>query len=270
MATPASNSSPAWDALLTAAHVWKVRTDEPHAPAQRDRWLRWLSAVERARYERFRTEKLRESYLARRAFCRATLSRYAGVDPSQWRFAEGAYGKPTLVGPGEFTSLRFNLTHTEDVAMCIVSRAGEVGVDVEKISPAVDVASLARHFLSRREQAKLSSLAPRERTARFFEQWVLKEAYVKALGKGLAYAPERLTIAQGNDGEPIARASCQFSLYRPDSSHVAAAAILRGRRVRAVSIEWLPAAGNSRGLPLQRRFPDRAPLDDAVTALSLP
>jgi 4'-phosphopantetheinyl transferase len=181
---------------------------------------------------------MREEYLAARALCRATLSRYTGIHPSRWRFGEDVYGKPTLVEPDDFKSLRFNLTHTDDLAICIVTRAGEVGVDAEETSRTVDIASLARHFLSRAQQARLASLPSAERVARFFEQWVLKEAFVKALGKGLAHSPERLSVAQDEAGEPVAIGRCQFSVYRPSPNHVAAAAILRKRYAAPVSIHW--------------------------------
>jgi 4'-phosphopantetheinyl transferase len=207
----------------------------------RDQWLSWLSTDERARYEQFLTERTREDYLAARVLCRTTLSRYTGVEPSRWRFGEGLHGKPTLVEPAHFKSLRFNLTHTDDLVICIVTRAGEVGVDAENTSHIVDVSLVGRHFLSRRQQARLASLPPHERAARFFELWVLKEAYVKAIGKGLAYAPERLTVEQDDDGQPVAIGNCQFSLYRPSSNHVAAAAVLRRDCVAPVSIDWLIA-----------------------------
>jgi hypothetical protein len=67
---------------------------------------------------------------------------------------------------------------------------------------------------------------------------VLKEAYVKATGKGLAYTPERLTVEQDDNGEPVAIGRCQFSVHRPGSNHVAAAAVLRERCVAPVSIHW--------------------------------
>jgi 4'-phosphopantetheinyl transferase len=98
---------------------------------------------------------------------------------------------------------------------------------------------VARHFLSRAQQAQLASLPARERIARFFEQWVLKEAYVKAIGKGLAYSPERLTIEQDESGQPVATKNCRFSLHRPSSNHVAAAAVLRRDCSVPISIEWL-------------------------------
>jgi len=245
MATAVSNSLPTWDALLTAAHAWQFCPGELRAATVRDRWLSRLSRDERARYRQLPTEKMREGYLAGRVLCRATLSRYTAVDPSRWRFGEDVYGKPTVVAPDDFKSIRFNLTHTGDLTICIVTRAGEVGVDAEETSQTVDVSTVARHFFSRTAQARLARLPSRERAARFFEQWVLKEACVKALGKGLAYAPERLTVEQDDRGEPAANGRFQFSLYRPSSNHVAAAAVLRRHRVAQVSIYWWTVSAES-------------------------
>lgn len=235
MAMQASNRPAEWDRLVDSAHAWQLRTDRLRAPGLRDWWLSRLPAVERAQYERFLTDEMRERYLAARVLCRTTLSRYTGIDPSDWRFGENAYGKPVVLEPSEFTSLRFNLTHTSDLVICIVTRAGEVGVDAEDTSQPVDVSLVARHFLSRREEARLASLPARERAERFFEQWVLKEAYVKAIGTGLADADERLTVEQREDGRAVENAGCTFSIYRPSPNRVAAAAVLAPT---SIAVEW--------------------------------
>jgi len=239
MAMPALSSTAAWDALLSAAHAWQLRPSRLRDPAVRDRWLSLLSTDERVRYAEFTTPEGREEYLAARVLCRMTLSRYTGTDPSEWRFQRDVRGKPAILEPKRFRSLRFNLTHAADLVICIVTRAGEVGVDAEQISQAVDPALVARHFFSRRQQMRLAGMPSQERTVRFFEQWALKEAYVKATGKGLAYSPERLTIEQDAGGQPIAIGDCQFSLYRASTKHVAAAAVLRRERAAPVSIEWM-------------------------------
>jgi 4'-phosphopantetheinyl transferase len=227
--------------LLTAAHVWQLCPGDLRAPEKRDWWLSRLPAGEREQYEQFATARMREGYLAARVLCRATLSLYTGVDPSQWRFGVGLHGKPVLVEPEDLRSLRFNLTHTDDLVVCAVTRAGEVGVDAEKTSCAVDDRLVARHFLSSRQEARLASLPSYERTQRFFEQWVLKEAYVKATGCGLAHAPERLTIEQDQCGKPLPVANCQFTLWHPSPSHVVAAAVLLQDDSATISIDCLDA-----------------------------
>lgn len=230
-----------WNGLLTAAHAWSLSLENVDPGLLRDRCLSWLTPEERARCEAFRTPRLRHEYLAARVLCRSTLSRYTGVDPRSWNFAQGLQGKPAIAGPAELLSLRFNLTHTDGLAVCLVSRAGEVGVDAEETSRDVDVAEVARHFLSDSAQALLASLPSDQRTARFFEHWVLKEAYCKGLGKGLGGAPERLTIELNERGEPAEVEGWQFGLYRPTSHHVAAVAVERRDGAGPVSIDWFVA-----------------------------
>ncbi|MBV9233235.1 MAG: hypothetical protein JO030_04275, partial [Candidatus Eremiobacteraeota bacterium] len=162
MATPASSDVYTWDALLNGVHVWQLRPRELRAELAESR-SSLLSQEERDRYASFQTTQTRDDYLAARVLCRATLSRYTGRDPHDWRFSDGAHGKPALVEAAEFPSLRFNLTHTDDLVLCAVTRAGEVGVDAELCAGPVDAALVARHFLSRRQHERLAALNESER-----------------------------------------------------------------------------------------------------------
>jgi len=53
-----------------------------------------------------------------------------------------------------------------------------------------DWSAIIRRYFSDAEQQQLLSCAPDERTSRFIECWTLKEAYIKAVGDGLAHPPE--------------------------------------------------------------------------------
>lgn len=80
------------DDLLAAVHVWYLCPEE-QTPTLEAKCLPWLAPAERAHYERLATPALRRTYLAARALCRVTLSRYADadVDPAASAFvtAEG-------------------------------------------------------------------------------------------------------------------------------------------------------------------------------------
>jgi phosphopantetheinyl transferase (holo-ACP synthase) len=103
-----------------------------------------------------------------------------------------AHGKPFVEGhPG----VHFSVAHAPGALLCAVSGDGDVGVDVELQGRTQDrafssLARLARRYFSAAEQAELAGL-PGEgaQRARFLELWTLKEAYVKALGRGIAAAP---------------------------------------------------------------------------------
>lgn len=225
-----------WEAIGAAAHVWHVCPDALTGTRLR-RCLAWLSGAEKAHREKLRTARLRHEYLAARALCRATLSRYTGIEPEAWRFSKNAHGKPAIAGPARFRPLRFNLTHTAGLVACIVTRAGEVGIDAEETGRAVDVAEVARHFFSEEERKRLAALSARRRTARFFEYWVLKEAYLKGRGVGLSVAPDGFTI-ELRRGRALPIGSWALALYQPTRRHVAATAVRVRRGVDAVPIVW--------------------------------
>ena len=236
MVMRASNRSSNWNALLNEAHAWQV-CPEDLAAGPHVRGLSWLSPDERARYEQFPAERQQHDYLTARVLCRATLSRYANVHASEWKFDKGAYGKPRIAAPDGFESLHFNLTHTDGLMICLVSRAGEVGIDAEKTSSYIDGALIARHFFSRPELARFCSLPVHKQPAWVFAQWVVKEAYLKGTGRGLD-TPERVTVEWGEDGQPVAIGGWQFFLYHPSPHHVAAAALRRSGAF-AASSPWL-------------------------------
>ncbi|MBV8148425.1 MAG: 4'-phosphopantetheinyl transferase superfamily protein [Candidatus Eremiobacteraeota bacterium] len=135
------------------------------------------------------------------------------------------------------------MTQTNGLAICLVTRAGAVGVDAEDTSQVVDVARIAKHFLCERDRARLMALADGDRSAAFFELWVFHEAYVKGSGKGLGAASERVGIRFNADNRPLPIGNWQFSLHHPRPNYVAAAAIRQPRRdAPPVPVVWLNAA----------------------------
>jgi 4'-phosphopantetheinyl transferase len=227
-----------WKTLLASAHAWHVCPDSISPDALERQCLAWLTPPEQARHQRYRTAALRHAYLVARALCRTTLSHYTGVDPATWRFTHNAHGKPAIASPTDFHPLHFNLTGTAGLVVCLVSRAGEVGIDAEETSGNIDVDQIARHFFSPVEQAFLAN-----HPASFFEQWVLKEAYLKGIGCGLSLPPEQFTIQRDPLGQPLPLDHWQFTLHHPTPQHIAAAAIDRPGRGLQVSVIWRDARG---------------------------
>ena len=140
-----------------------------------------MTADERARHMRFRFERDRRLFLATRLLVRTALSGDAQVVPGDWRFVADRSGKPHIESPAVTPALHFNLANTPGlVVVCAVSVAHElIGVDVERIDRA-DFIGLADRYFSVAEAAALGARAPAERPRRFFEDWTLKESYVKA------------------------------------------------------------------------------------------
>ena len=109
---------------------------------------------------------------------------YTGDDPRDLVFAEGEHGKTRLFGAiGE--SLRFNMSHSENMALYAVARGREVGVDVEHVRGSLPAEVVHRYF-SATEQDALAALPEHLKLRGFFECWTRKEAQVKAMGVGMS------------------------------------------------------------------------------------
>jgi 4'-phosphopantetheinyl transferase len=175
-----------------------------------------ISAEESAREQRFRFQDDRDSYLLAHALCRTVLAQLCGAEPLALRFEAGEHGRPELISPRCDPRLRFNISHTRGLVACAVALEHDVGVDVERLERRVQIDQLAASVFSDAERAALERLADDARRARFFELWTLKEAYIKAVGKGLALrlsaitleleaaAPPRIAFAPPVDDDPRA------------------------------------------------------------------
>jgi 4'-phosphopantetheinyl transferase len=144
-----------------------------------------LDERELATAARFATVSLRRKYVASHARLRSVLSRYLNLAPTEVRFLHGEQGKPWL-DPCHRSNVRFNLSHSGEKGLVAITTNREVGIDVELIRPLEDWREIAERFFSQRETVRLSSLPPHLVERAFFATWSRKEAYVKALGLGLA------------------------------------------------------------------------------------
>jgi 4'-phosphopantetheinyl transferase len=158
--------------------VWRVALDDPGW-----RSAGTLSPPEQERAERLLDGPVRSRWGASRRGLRAVLGRYLDGGGLPEEFVLGPHGKPALPGPGP--ALRFNLSHSGDLALIAVVARREVGIDVERVDAARDVASLATHGLDREAAAAVLATPPAERALAFYRAWVRREAIGKCGGEGL-------------------------------------------------------------------------------------
>ena len=163
--------------------VWPVRIFPSRAAARHFQAL--LTPDETERAESFRFDYLRQSFVIARGVLRTVLGRYLGISPDGVQFQYGARGKPALAG---HTRLRFNASHSGNLAVFAFSLDCELGVDIEQIRPMPEMREIAERFFCPDEQSELCSLPAHERDSAFYRCWTRKEAFLKALGDGL-YAP---------------------------------------------------------------------------------
>jgi 4'-phosphopantetheinyl transferase len=163
--------------------IWIVEVGAPDVDNARHAEI--LAPAERTRAARFRSESDRDCFIQRRAALRMILAGYLGVAPRDVAFTANEFGKPSVVAPPASAGLSFNASHSGTVAAIAVARAGRIGIDVERLRPMADAASIAARFFAAAEAAALAALEPHDRVEGFFNAWTRKEAVVKAVGRGL-------------------------------------------------------------------------------------
>lgn len=187
-----------------------------------------LSVDEQIRADRFKFERHRRQYVFAHAMLRLALSHAAPeVEPTDWSFSTGRYGRPFVAAPTTATPLHFSLSHADGCVACVVSKHETVGVDVETVSRRVAPLSTALRFFAPEEVETLRTLPEPAAIERFFDYWTLKEAYLKARGFGLnlpldAFAMHVSREAIGISFKPEISddpAGWRFSLCSPSPSH---------------------------------------------------
>lgn len=173
-------------------HVWRTRLDPP---TERVRDLEpALSGDERERARRLRFERDRRRFVVARGVLRALLARYTALEPAELRFQYGPRGKPALAAELNAADLRFNLSHSHELALYAVARGRELGIDVEQHRPDRAEAGIAERFFSQGELKALRALPAARWTEAFFACWTRKEAYIKAKGAGFGIALDQFDV----------------------------------------------------------------------------
>lgn len=172
-------------ASTTLVQLWTMPVDRLDEAAAAP-WLAMLDEDERKRAARFVFPRHRVQFIAAHALLRAALGRLCARPPAALRFVADAHGKPSAWLENAPAALSFNLSHTEGmVGLAAAGGAGwAVGFDLEPLARRVDLA-VADRFFSPDEVAWLGGLAEGARAEGFLRLWTLKEAFIKATGKGL-------------------------------------------------------------------------------------
>lgn len=145
-----------------------------------------LTEEERTRAERFHFERDKQVYIAAHASCRGLLTYCMGPAPQSWRFSVEEHGKPELICPPGDARLRVNISHTRGLAAVALTVNHDIGVDAEWLQRTAETQKLAERVFAARERETLAAVPEPRKIDTFLSFWTLKEAYVKAIGKGLS------------------------------------------------------------------------------------
>jgi 4'-phosphopantetheinyl transferase len=173
-------------------HVWPVWLDRADWRDSLDAGR--LSSDELDRARRYPFEREQRRFAVCRATLRVILAAYLGRPPCELRFGYGPHGKPHLEPGHAAGAVRFNVSHSHELALVAVSREQELGIDVERLRPLPELDDIAALAFGAAGREALGRVAPSARLSAFYRHWTLTEAYLKARGSGLAGGTEVVDV----------------------------------------------------------------------------
>lgn len=159
--------------------------------------LEWLDEQETQTARGFALERDCRLYTLAHLWLRYVLGQACGEMPQALRIVRAEHGKPKLDKADR--PVFFSLSHTHSCIAIALSAGGELGVDIERVDPALDVQALQDLVLHPAEREHGGD------ATHFFRLWTLKEAYAKALGLGVGLPFARLAMSISPDGEAVCR-----------------------------------------------------------------
>ena len=220
------------------AHVWAVPLAADAAVW--DALWRILATDEQARADEFYFDDPRRRFVVARGALRVLLGRYLGMRPEDISIALEDGGKPRLASEHAATDLRFNLSHSGELALIAVALGGEVGVDVEQLREVSNFERIAQRYFHPVEVEEVLATANDRRNATFFRCWTAKEAVLKAHGTGITGRLDafRVPLSASFEGwidlstmpQPARGSQCWLTRLTPCDGYVAAVASMSSQR----------------------------------------
>jgi len=175
--------------------LWQSSLTVDSQPNQADYFL--LSDSERKQAASFRQPKSGYLYVKMRAILRTILADYVKMSPTHINFTKGQYGKPFIVDSKIF----FNLSHSANQFALAVSNFPDIGVDIEQYRSRHHLAALVKRCFAEPERYYWENLPEHQKLSKFYQFWVKKEAFVKAVGRGIALGLEQCVINPSQPNE---------------------------------------------------------------------
>lgn len=174
-------------------HIWKVLLDNVYS----DEAGSILSAEEMQRTLRLVSPQKRARFQCARIVLRKILSQYLHQSPVNIQIKYGPFGKPILSSPSkDFSELEFNVSHADNLMLAAFTTCGPIGIDLESQQSIQAMEKIVKSYFSPGDQEKFRNIPQDGKEQAFLSAWVMKEAYGKSLGSGLASPPARNFITR--------------------------------------------------------------------------
>lgn len=158
-----------------------------------------LSPQEKSQANKFINENLKNKYIISHGILKYLLSRYLNITPSDIHYITNQFGKPFIDNP--HCQLQFNMSHSKDYVVYIISLDNHVGIDIEWKDKDINLDEIYPLVLSAIEKKIYSQLNKEEQFITFYDTWTKKESLIKAIGCGLSYPLQDIEILHSSQND---------------------------------------------------------------------
>lgn len=179
------------------------------SPIQTDTALTLLSNIQRDRYHRRKTAERKQSYLAGRYYLLNLLSHYTATPVKKILLAYTGLNKPYLSGKEQ--NIEFNFTDTNvnqntegdctSYGLFAFCKHVAIGVDIESLERSANFKAISASRFSPEEQDFVTGIDGELNSQRCLAIWTRKEAFGKAIGKGINFKMNALNLSSPNSHE---------------------------------------------------------------------
>ena len=159
-------------------HLWLITLT-----GEAESFLAVLSSDEKDRAGRIQHHASRNRFCIARGAVRMILGDYLDMDPQDIRFRYGHVGKPEIAYPE--TDVRFNLSHSDDLALLGLASDQDIGIDLEPVRERKNLLGIAKRIFDEATFKDLSALPNKILVHEFKCHWTVLEARAKAKGISL-------------------------------------------------------------------------------------
>lgn len=196
-------------------HLWYFNINEALQNYTVSGVCKLLNKEERSRMMGYRTEKRRNLFIASRGALRLILSSLLQEkSPDAIKLSFNKNGKPFLDDVS--SQIQFNLSHSHDCVVIGVTKNSAIGVDIELMQARSTMIDIAEHYFHHCELKAINNALNTEGNASalrlFYKIWSLKEAFIKADGRGMDIAGTSFYFKNCHQNNPL----IEFEDYAPD------------------------------------------------------
>lgn len=182
------------DSSKTKIDLFYSSSVSVYAPSLAD-YLAILDKEELNIAERFKQAEHRDRYIICHGILRQLLASRVNQSAKNLRIEKTEFGKPFLP---ESPELSFNMSHSGDILAIAMGGKCQLGIDVECYKARNTWEGLVKKCFATEEADYWYSLDTSERSRAFYQFWVIKEAFVKAVGKGITLGLNQCVVDPEN------------------------------------------------------------------------